>query len=290
MICGVGGTPSLNISDAIESGITPAGRYFTQDVRFIDDFDYGGQQDKQTACKFKLLTQEGAEYEVIWTVGPKIRIWPTKDGTGLVGAQPGRSSNFIQGVDQAIKSGGLPENRLAGSHNIAEAFQGWWADWDTFSPPGRTPNARGNMPTILVPMKIYLDGAQPAGPAVTAAPQAAPVQAPAPQAPPPQAVTAPAPAPSPAPSPAPAPAPTAAPKAVSGFYPEMVRLTKEMLQNDAVPNTRQQLSAEVFLKLMDGDVVAGLDLRTNATSAVFTAEFTAVLQAAGLTLTGEVIS
>jgi hypothetical protein len=113
-------------------------------------------------------------------------------------------------------------------------------------------------------------------------------QAPAPtqvteQAPTPQAIA-------PAPSPAPSPAPEQTPKAASGFYPEMVRLTKEMLQNDAVPNTRQQLSAEVFLKLMDGDVVAGLDLRTNATSAVFTAEFTAVLQAAGLTLTGEVIS
>jgi len=270
---------SLLPGDFVESGITPAGRYYTQEVRFIDDFDYGGQQDKQTACRFKLVTQEGSEYEVIWTVGPKTRIWPTKDGTGLVGAQPGKASNFFHGLDQSIKSGGLPENRLAGRHDIAEAFQGWWADWDSFSPPGRTPNARGNMPTILVPMKIYLDGAQPAAPAQTPPAQGqAQGQAQAPsteQAPTPQAT---------------APIPAAAPKDASDFYPEMVRLTKEMLQNEAVPNTRQQLSAEVFMKLMDGDMVAGINERTNATSMVFTAEFTTVLQEAGITLTGEVIS
>lgn len=282
---------TFGLDDFTDSGMTPPGRYYTQEVKFIDDFNYGGQQDNQTALRITLRSDQGAEYEVTWTVGPKTKLWPTKDGTGLVGGQPGKASNFYHGLDQMVKSGGLPANRLAGQTNISEAMVGWWADWDTFSPPGRSVNARGNMPTILVPMKIFLDGE----PAPVAQQAASSFQAPTTNsvpANPPGDFEAPPPPPI-AGAPSPVAVVEAPPVAVSGLFGDMIRITKELLAQNS-PITRQQLYTEVYQKLTNGNgEPASVDQKGQAIQALYTPDpsgFGAAMAAAGLTLKGEAIS
>jgi len=151
--------------NAIESGATPPGRYYIRTAKFVDDFDYGGTRDtKQTAAQFKLVTEDGSEYNIHWTVGDKTRMWPAQNGSALTGGMYTKSCNFYHGLTQAIACG-LPANRLGPEGaNITAAFEGIWADWIEFTPPGRSANAAGNMPKILIPSKVYLDGATPAAP------------------------------------------------------------------------------------------------------------------------------
>jgi len=300
---------TFGLDDFSDSGMTPPGRYYTQAVWFVDDFNYGGQQDYQTALRIKLVTDQGAEYEVTWTVGPKTKLWPTKDGTGLVGGQPGKASNFYHGLDQMVKSGGLPASKLAGQTNIAEAMVGWWADWDTFSPPGRTVNARGNMPTILVPMRIFLDGPQPAQPQQVqqaAAPdtsQAPPSTSNFQAGPPPAAFQAgPPPSSEATPQPPPPVAVVETPsvagsestnESATESFSDMIRITKELLAQKS-PITRQELYKELFQGLTNGHgEPASLDQKGSAISALYTPDesgFGAAMTEAGLTLTGEAIS
>ena len=77
---------------------------------------------------------------------------------------------------------------------------------------------------------------------------------------------------------------------VSAFYPDMIRIAQEMLAEEGTQNTRQQLSVDVFNKLMNGDGPAGPEQKGVAMTALFQDGFTQALVAAGMTLTGEVIS
>ena len=278
---------SLVPDDFIESGATPPGRYYTQGVVFIDTFDYNGQQEKQTAAEFTLLDEAGAQFTVNWSVGDKKRIWPTADGTGLEGAPLTKGSNCAKGLGQAVLQGGLPQSKLS-ENNIGAAFNGTWADWTEFATGSKDAQQRDR--TILVPSKMYLDGAAPAAPVATAAQVATPPPpAQAPAAPPPPQAAPPPPAAPPAPAPAAAPPQSALD--VTAYFPDMVRIAQEMIANPDVQHTRQQLSAEVFPKLQapeGGD--ASVEAKGAAITALMNGSFSAALVAAGLTLTGEVIS
>lgn len=283
---------SLLPEDAIEGAATPPGRYYVKESGCVDDFDYGGSQSQQTAVRMLLVNEAGAEFENFWTVGDKNRIRPTADGTGLTGAPISKSCNAFHLFDQAVRTAGLPANVLQEKNLLA--FKDVWVDFDDFTPPGRTANARGNMPKTLIPIKMYLDGQQPAAPVTTAttvAPPAPPTQAPAapPQAP------APPPAPAQVPPAAPpvptAPAPEAVASPVADLYPGMVKVAQALLQNpDVATHTRQQLSVDLWNGLENGEGPASMADKTAAMTEMFKGSFTEVMGAAGITLTGEALS
>lgn len=242
------------------------GRYFIQSVVFVDDFDYGGTQDQQTAAKFTLQSEDGQKYEQFYGVGDKKRTWPIDEGQRLTGAPLTESCNFACLMDKSIKDAGLPRNRLMdGDGKAAEinaAFSGVWADWNAFLPPGRakTRTARDGTTQenrgIPVPVKFHMDGAASPPPAAT------PTEAPPAAAPPAAAAASP-------------PPPTAEP----ADFAAMLGIVQAMLANAETGNDRKQLMSDVYQQYPGSKVVA--------MEAVVSAEFTAFLAGNGVTLNGE---
>jgi len=265
---------------AIESGACPPGRYLVSTAKFVDDFNYGGQYDAQTALKFSLTDPEGGTHEMVWTVGPRTKLWPTRDGTGLTGGGYTTSCNFYFGIRESINAG-LPSTRLAGETNISTAFEGLWAEWQETTCTGRSRNAEGKMPTILTPFKfLNLDGQSMPAPAEVSQPTAGttpapPVQtaAPAPTAPAPQSMVV---------------APPQAMTLEGEVFPGILVCVRSMLQDPNTKSNRAQLGAEIFqnLKSLDG-TDASMDEKAAAMNASWTPEFVAYLQAGGITLVGE---
>ena len=244
------------------------GRYFIQSVVFVDDFDYGGTQDQQTAAKFTLQSEDGQKYEQYYGVGDKKRTWPIDEGQRLTGAPLTESCNFACLMDKSIKDAGLPRNRLMdGDGKAAEinsAFSGVWADWNAFLPPGRAKTRTGRDGTtqenrgIPVPVKFIMDGAA-TPPTPTAPATEAP---PAPPATPPAAAATPPP-----------------PAAEPADFAAMLGIVQGMLANTETTNDRKQLMSDVYQQYPGSKVVA--------MEAVISAEFTAFLAGNGITLNGE---
>jgi len=254
---------SFNPDDMTSGVVLPVpGRYTWKDAKFVNDFDYGGQQEKQCAAQFILVNDTGEEFELNITVGKLEKLWPSQDGRTLepVGASVHKSSNFHHFMERAINTGGFPKNRL--STNIWETFGGLTADFDGYVPPNRTA-------PLSVPVKFYLDGAVPAqAPTPATAPPAATTTAP-----PPPAPTA------PAPNPAPAPAPT--PGADLDMNAKGLQLAQAVLADPAMPNQRQAVN-----QLVVGDKDLSDEQRMAMMAHVFSDPFWAHLQANGVMLEG----
>lgn len=297
---------SMDPDDMMTSTVIGAGRYVVTSAEFVDDFDYGGSQKKGTAAYLHFTDPDGKTYDQHFGVGDKTRIWPSKDGQGLVGGQLSDNSGWARVIKFATQIAGLPKTKLWASQGVPAPintiFAGLWCDWISHVPDGQ-PKTKKNSKTgqeeenrgQIIPNKFYMDG-DTAAPVPTAP---ANVQAAAPPAPPAPVATPPPPAPvaTPPPPPAPAvatnvaPAPSPNGVGIEARFPAMLVIAQAMVANASTPNTRAQLAAEVFMNLDVSDVpeMQQHEIRVEAITAVH-GDFTTFLGANGMKVEAEEVS